>query len=395
MLYKNKIIISVIFLPLLFLNCICLGQNTEKEIPKNALVIQPQIYFGKLVKIYPEFPSSDFINFNELNIAWQTTGNKEWHQLYRYPQIGISFVHGYFDNNRVLGQSISLIPNIAFETNNEKRWSFQTRLGLGLSYFTKYYDVVNNPTNNVIGSSITNITFLSENLNYKLSKSLNINVGIAAFHCSNGHYQLPNLGANLPAINVGISYFPSEIPSFYKHDSIQKRTKKILFTITAGYGRHEFGTATKATGGPKYPVFQGAFYLSKRFRKISSLQAGLFYTYYSDYYDFIINQEYFDSRPHLKASVITLFLGHEFIIGKIGIVAQCGYNAYTPFQKKFHQLEQKTKDYAFIYITNKVGIQYYISDPTKRPKHNLFIGMFIKAHFGVADFAQLSTGYTF
>lgn len=394
---KNKKVCC--FLPLFVLAVFSCRSQTAMKDPvaapsKSVLVIQPQIHIGKLVRIYPEFPASDVTDLNELRISLQTTGSKEWHQLYHYPQIGISFIYGYLGNNKVLGNNFGLIPDISFETHTEKRLSLQTRFGFGFSYFTKYYNAIDNPTNNIIGSSITNMTFLSEDLHFKISKTIRANIGISAFHCSNGHYQLPNIGANIPSLNAGITWFPSGSPQFYRHDSVAKPIKKMRLTIFAGYGRHEFGSATKPTGGPKYPVFQGAIYLSKRYRKINNLQAGLFYTYFSDYYDFIVNQEYFDSHQHLKASVITAFIGNEFIIGKFGLIVQSGLNIYTPFLRKYN-LSRGDRNIASLYITNKIGIQYYFCDPTLHPKNNVYVGLYMKAHFGTADFAEAGIGYTF
>ncbi len=361
---------------------------------KSIIVLQPQVHIGKLIKIYPEFPYSSYVNLNELNISFQTRGRKEWHQLYRYPQVGVALFYGYWGNDQVFGRNIGIVPNLAFETHNKKRWSLQTRFGLGFTYFTTHYNAINNPTNNVIGSKVTNLTFLTEDLNYKLSKQININVGISIFHSSDGHYQLPNLGANVPSLNIGIRYYLKPVPEFYKHDSVAKPNKKTMLNLFAGYGRHEYGNATKPTGGPKYPVFQLAIYASKRYKKICNFHYGLSYAYYTDYYDYIINQELFYSNERLNASVITTFLGNEFIIGKFGLIAQSGINIHTPFLKKINSAKHD-KEYASVYISNKIGVQYYFYNPTLKARHNIYIGIYMKANFGTADYAQIGVGTTF
>jgi hypothetical protein len=396
-LFSKKVIAICLAGIFLFPGTTVFSQHPDDSIPvpsKSVWVIQPQVHIGKLVKIYPQFPQSQFTDLNEIRISLQTTGNKEWHQLYHYPKVGFTFIYGYLGNTTILGQNFAIVPDLSFQTHTDKRWMLETRLGFGFTYFTKHYDAIDNPTNNVIGSSFTNITFITEDLNYKLSKKLNINIGIAAFHCSDGHYQLPNLGANIPSVNLGFSYCPAGLPKFYQHDTVAKPVKKILLNVFAGYGRHEFGSATKPTGGPKYPVFQGGIYISKRYRKINNFQAGLSYTYFTDYYDFIVNEEYFNSQQHLKASVITAFIGNEFIIGKFGLLAQSGVNLYTPFLAKY-SASRNDHDFLSLYITNKIGIQYYIFDPTLHPRKNVYFGLYIKAHFGTADFAEAGLGYTF
>ncbi len=386
---------EVLILALAGLSINCFSQNADLSVvPKSVIVIQPQLSIGKLLKIYPQFPVTGLTIFSEVNVALQTTGSKEWHQLYHYPKVGIALIHGSLGNNTVLGQNISFLPNLSFETHTNKRWTLQTKCGFGFSYFTKHYDITKNTTNNVIGTSVTNITFLNTALNYKVSENLQMNVGISMFHFSNGHYRLPNVGANIPSVNIGLSYFPKAVPGFYKHDSITKPTKKILINFLLGYGRHEFGSATQPTGGPRYPVVQAGLYLSKRVRRISNVHAGLFFTYYTDFYDFIINQEFFDEQQRLKSSVVTIFAGHEFMIGKFGLITQMGFNIYTPFKKKLYKSEDNN-NWTSLYISNKIGVQYYIFDPTVHARKNVYFGLYIKTISASADFAQAAVGYTF
>ncbi len=364
--------------------------------PKSILVIEPQVHSGKLMKIYPVFPQTDFADLNEVNIAIQTAGNKEWHQTINYPQVGLALFYGYLGNNAIMGQNFAAVPNLAFNNRRGKRFWLQTRFGMGFAYFTKHYNAITNPTNLVIGSSINNMTFLALDGNFKLSSHFNFNVGVSTLHFSNGHYQLPNLGANIPSVNVGISYFPVAKPAYYKRDSITHPVKKLLFNMNFGYGRHEFGSATKATGGPKYNVFQGALYVSKRWRQICNVHLGVFVSYYADYYDFIVSEEMFKNQQHLKSTVITVFLGHEWMIGHFGLVAQSGINVYNPFLKEYRkQLDAKTSADLGTYISNKVGIHYYVWNPMRTTSKNLYFGMYLKANFGTADFAEIAMGYSF
>ena len=274
----------------------------------------------------------------------------------------------------------------------------QTRFGMGFSYFTKHYNIVDNPNNLVVGSTITNITFISLDVNYRLSSHFVLNVGGAFYHCSNGHYQLPNLGANMPSATIGISYFPVAKPAFHHRDSITMPKKKLLFNMNIGYGRHEFGSATKATGGPKYSVYQVGLYLSKRMKKTSNVHLGLFVTYYSDYYDYIVNQETFPNQQRLKATILTVFLGHEFMIGHFGLVTQLGFNFYSPFLKEYKNeqtAKQSVLQIADVLISDKIGLHYYISNPYITTKNKLYLGIYLKANSGTADFAELAAGYTF
>jgi hypothetical protein len=392
----NAIYRTCFFLYFILLGGPVLHAQVDSSGHASLPVIQTQVHIGKIVKIYPTFPGSDETILTELNLSLQTAGKRNWHQLYHFPQVGMALFYGYLGNNAVFGQNIALVPNLTFHKPVGRIFSLEFQFGMGLSYFTKHYDAITNPTNNVIGASITNITYLLLDGSFKLGNHLNLNAGLSAFHCSDGHYQLPNLGANIPSVNLGVSYFPQGRPTLFKKDSIPAPQRKLLFTAGFGYGRHEFGSATKATGGPKYNVFQGMFYLSKRWRKICNLHAGIFVTYYADYYDYIVNQELFDSKQQLRSTIVTLFIGNEFMIGKFGLVVQSGVNVYTPFLKKIYENQPSNPSDGFvIYMSTKLGIQYYLFDPSCSTHRNCFLGIYLKAKSGEADFAQLAAGYTF
>ncbi len=334
----------------------------------------------------------------ELNIGFQAKGKKSWHQLYHYPQPGLAFVFAELGNAPVFGQALGLVPNLSFNTKRSRKIGAQISVGMGFAAFNKPYDVLENPDNNLVGSRVTNMTFLKAHLWFRLSPSFALKAGYGAFHCSNGHYTLPNLGINLPVYSLGLKYIPGDPAAIKKYDSITRPDKHWRLNTLFGIGRHEFGSSTKPTGGPKYMIYQVAVYGTKRLRYINSFQAGIFFSYYSGFYDYTINHELFDEHEHMKAMVVTVFAGHEFMIDRVGLVAQLGLNVYNPFFKEFKKVQKAPEDFELFsktYITNKLGIQYYFGDPTFSSRHKFFAGIYIKANFGQADFAELATGYTF
>ena len=94
-LFTRNIFWSLI-LPLVLLHLTAMAQTdsiaSKNAPPKSVLVIQQQVHIGKMLKIYRYFPQTNYIDLNEVNIAFQTAGSKEWHQSYRYPQVGVALL---------------------------------------------------------------------------------------------------------------------------------------------------------------------------------------------------------------------------------------------------------------------------------------------------------------
>ncbi|MBI5217657.1 MAG: acyloxyacyl hydrolase [Bacteroidia bacterium] len=350
------------------------------------------------MKNYPHLPNSDKVLFSEINIAYQTNGNKPWHSHYHYPQVGVSLFYNDLGNKEAFGQNFCVLPNFTFRHGNTAKFFGEIRLGFGLAFFNKKYNIVENPSNLYVGSAITNVSFASYDIARFISSRVALKAGLSVFHFSNGHYQLPNIGMNIPGFNIGVKYYPYKMPEKFLDKRIEGYDDKIRFTARFGFGWHEFGYSTFPTGGPKYPVYMGTFYVSKRFTAVNNVKLGLFVNYYTSFYDFIVSQEIFKEYQHLKSSVVSVFLGHEFIIGKFGLVAEAGINVFNPFRRKFTRLYSDSVDFTTFLKTlsgNKLGVQYYPFSPEKSTKHKLYIGAYIKANLGQADFVEYGIGYTF
>ena len=347
----------------------------------------------------PDMPDRTLSVFGDINIAWQTRGKQIWNQYYKNPQVGLLVSAGYLGNNDILGHSISVVPNISIRLSNWKKVNIYILLGTGLSYFTKIYDEIYNKENGLIGTKITNKSLVAFDLNYHLSKQFMLTAGVSASHYSDGHFQLPNFGMNIPAMNIGVKYFPTTFPrEYYKYDSLITYNKNLQFNLKFGVGYHEFGTAVKPTGGPKYPIYTATAYLSKRLNTILNFQFGINYNYYTSYYDFIISQEYYNSNKHFKASSIIAFAGMEFFIGQFGFSGQLGTYLYNEFYKDLQDLRSMDRGWKYQsarYITSRLGAQYYVFKPVKTTKLNPWIGAFLKSNGGAADFAEICIGCAF
>jgi hypothetical protein len=357
---------------------------------------EPVLNFGRIVKNAPAAPNSNFTFVSDINFSLQANGSKEWHQLYHYPKTGYLLVFGGLGNKRELGNVFGFVPNMTLNAANKKWYAPRITLGLGVAYFNNPFNDPENVTNLYIGSSFTAMGYASVYVQPRLRVNLDLKAGISVFHCSNGHVQIPNLGINLPALNIGIVYKPSALPENFTKNPVVLPKAKIHVNIRAGMGVHQLARTTEPIGTAKYAVYVSDIYISRRFGAINNVQAGIEINHYNSYYNYIVRENMFGSDRKLKATVVTAFLGHEFMIGHVSLLSQGGINIYNPFYREYvkqFKSDQGIKTELKKYISTRLGLQYYIWDPKYCTRHNIFVGAYIKANFGQADFICSQVGF--
>ncbi len=373
---------------------------TAENLPKKGnYFIDASLHSGVIINNYiywDSFPSRNPSALLELQFGKQTVGEKNWQQHYGFPQVGVSLIGGYLGNTEELGQTVGIIPTLTLNTKNTKKWSLKLKMGLGFAYFSQPYNIDNNRTNILIGSHITNMSIAQLYFRRMLSDNMDFHFGASVIHASNGHYQLPNVGANMVNLNAGVKYYFAKRQNTYYADTSKTRDKRLSYGFRFGYGMHEFGNERGPVNKGKYPITDMAFYIKKPMGKLGNAQLGLGYKYYQSHHDKILEDNTFSENINLKASVFTVFLAYEFEMGQMSLLAQGGINVYNPFWKRFTQLIRD--DWTFYkqvegIVSTRLGLQYYFLDKTKY-KHNIYTGIYIKANMGGADFAAVNIGFT-
>lgn len=374
-----------------------IGSNDSLK-QKNYPVLDFYLHGGQIVKNYNSLPDANNTFISEFYFAKATDGNSAWHNHFLYPQIGVSLFLADFGNSKILGQGVSLMPSFIFKHGGISKFYGELKLGFGLGFFTKHYNVNDNPENLYIGSVTTMASFASYDITKSISSKIFFKAGISFFHFSNGHYQLPNIGMNIPCLNIGVKYLPHEMPVKFYSNRITDFDNRLTYNIRLGFGMHEFGYAAQSAGGTKYPVYTAAIYCAKRITPINNLQAGIFVNYYTSFYDYIISNNVFESDHNLRSAVATIFIGHEFMAGHFGFVAEAGVNIYNPFRKEYAVLtNQKSTVENFLkrWSGNKFGVLYYPINPEKESKNKFHLGVYLKTNFDQADFVEFGFGYAF
>lgn len=369
------------------------SQDTTYQ--KKSFFIEPILNAGKIIKNYPSFPSNDFCLVNELNLGWQTQGNKAWHHSYGFPQLGVALIYAYQGNDRVLGRTFSLMPNFSIHTLRKKNHTLELSIGCGFAYFPLIYDSLQNRENILIGSKVTAAASFSLNYLTGLSEKMQYKFGLSTFHFSNGHAQLPNVGLNSILFTTGLKYFIKPLTPLPPCKKTEREKTPILVSVRAGIGMHEFGNELGPVGGPKYKIFTASVYGSKRMGKVSNVHAGIMSKYYSNYYEYISDNLVF-SNQRLKSNTFIFMLGHEFLCGRISLLTEGGINLYNPFYKYYNRkVKNDFFKFSRTWFCSRLGFQYYFLKPSATRRVNMYTGIYINANFDKADFNELCVGILF
>ncbi len=352
-------------------------------------------HVGKLIKIHGEYPENKISSLTEINFSWKTQGAQPWHNTYNYPSYGFSLVHAQFGNIQILGQSIAGIPTMRFE-----KWKGKMRLawraGFGIAWFNKPYDAIDNPRNLVIGSTFTNMTMARLEMSRPLTQKIRYSVGLSFTHCSNSHIAVPNIGANIVALNVGLSYCKSPDELLQKRNSPPTKCRRTMrkYSMHGILGMQELIGTIRPIDGPKYPVYGAGIYASNNFFKRGIVSLGINYHYYPAYHDYIIAQELFPAGTNAqqKAQTVVAFIGGEWCFNRFALFVQAGVNLYNPFMQKINDVWDLPKQ-GFLnrYTSNKLGYRYYFRN--NQAHLHPFVHVAVKANGGTADFLETAIGF--
>ena len=351
---------------------------------------------GKLLEIYSGYPKST-TNFG-IDAAWTTQGDTSniWEAMWNYPETGVALSYINFGNSDTLGSSIGLTYRFYLMQTLGRRWSIIEGMDMGVAYYTLPFNYIENPGNIAVGARFSGMIRLSVSFRFHISKLWQAYAGFTFHHASNSHTGLPNVGINIPMLQLGAVYYIKKDESFYKASKPEfNYNKKIQFNMRLALGLNRFGSEVGPSNGPYYQIYLASFYLDKRVSAINKVQFGMDTYYNSGYRQFLESQQ----PPELEAnfvnsSVISIWVGNEFLIGRLGLIFQIGYNLYNPFLKYFVKLDESISP-AKAYIPTRIGAQYYLKDNFHGAKSNAFIGVYIKANMGQADFLEFSLGYKF
>ncbi len=158
-----------------------------------------------------------------LQLGWQTAGNKDWQRAWNYPEIGTGFYYANLGNPEILGDAKAMYLYYNTPLIRQKMFNLSFYLALGTAYLQKPFNYQTNYNNIVIGSHFN--IFANTNIEAQLrTKRIIFYSDFGLTHYSNGGTKMPNLGINVVALSLGIKYKTVDISR--KRNMVQNRIKK-------------------------------------------------------------------------------------------------------------------------------------------------------------------------
>lgn len=341
--------------------------------------IEANIMAGKMIRHSPRFtgalPAHSYSA--ELNFIKKTYGQKDWQQRRRYPQLGLGFYYINYNMADVYGQVLGMFPNIQLPLVRAGNFEWSFRAGMGICYITKPYERLPHPNteNTVIGGHWNNISPFSTDIRWSIDEHWDLQAGLNFSHVSNAAFQQPNLGINMYGMHLGLRYFPVTSRPQKIAGKPAPLTNRWLIQARAGMGFIESNPAD----GPLYPVYIGALFVSKRYWSKNKVYAGMDYYYNTAKYARLKSIEHFQGDEYSHSTQAAVFLGNEFLVGRLGILFQLGYYV--------HRMDEQNQN-----IYQKLGGNFYFVKKEKGLIKELFCSAILKTHTTTAELFEMGLG---
>lgn len=378
---------------LLALSYTAVAQHATADLVlRNTAEIGVSQHVGDLIRIHGEYPENGLSDITEVHLTFQTRGRRSWHAKHRYPAVGLSAAYLRFGNDAVLGYAVGLLPHARFSFGNSP---FGLRMGMGAAWFSSPYDVVENPGNLVIGTRIANFSQVWCGGIFPLGKRLRLATGVSLTHCSSFHLSVPNIGANIVALNAGFSWMQRDDQTGHFFQQVQAREADRHWRpgVQLVFGLHEFQGTIRPVGGPRYPVYGLSLYMRRETARLDAVAFGLTYHYYTAFHDYTVSQQLDNADGERYARNVVVFAQYDWMFGHFGVILQGGVNVYAPFYRAFaNTWDLPSRGWLNVWTANKVAYRYHFHLRPSEQDRSLYAGIAIKANGGTADFLELQLG---
>ncbi|HQH19310.1 MAG TPA: acyloxyacyl hydrolase [Bacteroidales bacterium] len=364
---------GLIYFCVIFFSIKITAQNTFKKKDLSIISMETKVHYGFIMPHhkYIQYLSTGHFTAFELNVGKQTNGRKKWHQLYNYPYIGLSFWTANMANPEVLGSVYTLYPYLNFNLVDHRKLDFNFRLGTGIAYITKKFEPFDNYKNLLIGTNLNVAISLLYELKWAIQQHIQLSTGVGMTHFSNGALKMPNLGINIPTVNVGVAYLlNTNKPFFVPTESLcNKDTTKFEIQSIVSGGIKEIYPAC----GDKFGVFSWSNSLIKTWSLKRKIGVGIDLFWEFSNIRSLKRQgiEVKHAYEVIKPGVHVL---HQLRFSRLSLVTQIGFYIYA-------------KDKSDGPIYDRLALQYKLNN-------NILLNVALKTHFAKADFVEWGIGYS-
>jgi hypothetical protein len=368
---QNKLLILFsVVLHLKALNALCQTDSDSVKTTTPEIGFKIQLGYTMAHHTQMQYLVQGHVKSYELYFEKITNGKKNWHHAYSSPVVGYALNFTDFGNPTNMGYAISVIPYMKLHLVKRKCFEFNTRLGAGLACLTKPFDAVNNNKNSAIASPLNAAISINFEPEWK-TKNFDLGLGISFYHYSNGAFDTPNLGLNVPTLSFACGYkFNQQIPELNKSKVLDEFKKQNSMDIMLTGGAKEIMPAY----GPKYFVgnfhaqFTRHYSVKSNFLAFGDINYNRAYKRsYENWYDTSVS-----NSNSLRAGI---GIGYGLSFDRLMLLIHNGFYVY-----------DKLKYDGVLY--HRVAAKYYFD--------NRIVLMFsLRTHFAKADVVELGIGYRF
>jgi hypothetical protein len=387
----KKILPFLLFFPLLSIHAQSDTTSTsDKTIWKNISI--QAMYQNGHVFATNEFLRGANIEAEKINafqafsvkVSTQTSGSKDWEQLYKYPYWGAGAYIASFYNPEEIGVPIAIYGFVNAPFIRKDKFTFNYEMGLGLMFNWKSFDPITNKYNSSIGAEESVIVDAGLNLAYALTDNFDISAGFSLSHFSNGALKKPNLGLNTIAPRISIKYNFYDPQTFTMHEITPfSKKNEWTFSIYGGAKNVIFDTINfdiiEKYEGVYYPELGFSLGYNRQISHKSKIGLGITSSFDGSV-EAQIAIDHNEIEPRIgKFSdklLVSVYPSYELVMHKVSII----------LQPSFYIFRQEL-DYQSPAFHQRIGIKYHFTD-------HLFAGITLRAYkYHVSDFIEWTLGY--
>jgi hypothetical protein len=308
----------------------------------------------------------------EFTYTRPTHGEKEWQRAWHYPEYGLSFFYIYLSNPQELGSGFTVHPFLDLWLRRGERFNLKVKLTLAPApgYLTRKFDRLENHKNNAIGSHFNGYDNIRVAATFRLSNTLRLETGIGMSHFSNGAISMPNLGINIPTLNLGLSYHMNA-------EHVELNTDPVLmgpvYSQLVVYGMAGLTQIDPPGQKKRYGAYTASIALERRISQRSKWTCGMEVAYNSSYIA-EYNADTVFYRTKAEDLQLGLRGGYAICVGDLSFPIEMGVYLYN---------NQPSNGPVF----HRIGMRYRLN------KHWI-ANITLKTHWAKADFFEWGVGYS-
>lgn len=302
---------------------------------------------------------------------WQTTGNKNWHKWFNYPTYGLSLTYFNIDDSRIGNHGLSAMAHHNLSCISSTFYKLKFGIGVGIGYFSTIYHPIENPINQYVSTHISAAVQVAFENSFLIHNKLKLTVTPTFNHFSNGASVLPNFGLNMFGIALGLKY---KINDF---DTKHEPKKPDIFASKKNFLHFYIAYGSNILAIPNYNYFYNYtidLSYGRKLGKISKLIIGTNIMHSNIDNNPTANNVAVINRPFLAIDRSSIWVAHEFLINRIGLIT--GFGIYT----------FKPSGLSSIFYS-RLGLRYHFHK-------NMFGAVILRSHSNVADTIEWALGFT-